>query len=88
MIMETTFKRGKNIEQNNQMTLAQMKKTVGEAWAFLENPVYKNGALTSASLLFYNADKSKVLEQFSKYKNGHFALYFFGTVNNKQVYIL
>ena len=86
--METTFKISKKEGQNNEMTLAQMKKKVGEAWAFLENPVYEKGILTSARLLFYNADKSKVLEQFSKYKNGHFALYFFGTVNDKQVYIL
>ena len=70
------------------MTYRQIKRKVGEAWAFLENPVYERGMLTSANLLYYDSDKSKVLEQIRKYKKGHFAIRFFGTVDAKQVYIL
>ena len=70
------------------MTNVQIKKKVGEAWAFLENPVYEKGALVSANLLYFNTDKAKVMEQFSKYRKGHFALYFFGTVDTEQIYIL
>jgi len=70
------------------MTSGQIRKQVGEAWAFLENPVYENGVLRSANLLYHNSDKSKVLEQISKYEKGNFAIRFFGTVDTKQVYIL
>ena len=70
------------------MTSGQIRKKVGEAWAFLENPVYENGTLKSANLLYHNTDKTKVMEQFNKHKRGHFAMYFFGTVDTQQVYIL
>jgi len=77
-----------NRNKDISMTYVQIKKKVGEAWAFLENPVYEKGVLLSANLLYYNTDKSKVLEQISKYENGHFAVRFFGKVDKKQVYIL
>ena len=86
--MEAVIKTRNKAGLNNPMTSAQIRKKVGEAWAFLENPVYEKGALSSARLLYYDADKSKVLEQFGKYKKGHFAMYFFGTVDAQQVYIL
>ena len=71
------------------MTSRQIRKKVGEAWAFFENPVYdEREALKSANLLYYHADKKKVLEQFSKYEKGHFALRFFGTWDIKQIYII
>jgi hypothetical protein len=85
--METIVKNS-NTEKNNLMTYSQIRKKVGEAWAFLENPVYENGILTSAKLLYYNPDKKKVLQQFKKYKKGNFALSFCGTIDTKQVYIL
>jgi len=74
--------------KNVNLTCRQIRNRVGEAWAFLENPVYENGALTSANLLYYNADKTKVLEQISKHEKGHYAIRFFGTVDAKQVYVL
>jgi len=70
------------------MTSLKIRKKVGEAWAFLENPVYEKGVLKSANLLYYNADKNKVLQQISKYKKGHYAIRFFGTIDTKQVYII
>ena len=85
--MEATVKMYDN-KDVGKMTPAQIKKKVGEAWAILENPVYENGILQSAELLYYNADKAKALEQLSKCKNGHFAFRFFGTIDTKQIYIL
>jgi len=32
------------------MTYSQIKKEVGDAWAFLSNPEYQNGILKSAEL--------------------------------------
>ena len=86
--MTTTVKKHNVGKKDIAMTFGQIKKRVGEAWAFLENPVYENGTLKSASLLYYDTDKTKVLEQISKYEKGHFAINFFGTVDTKQVYIL
>ena len=75
-------------KQEAAMTSVQIRKKVGEAWAFLENPVYEKGRLISANLLYYDADKKKVLEQIPKYKKGQFAVRFFGTVDPEQVYLL
>ena len=90
--METNVKNGikamHNGLNNIPMTTKQIKRKVGEAWAFLENPVYEKGVLISANLLFHNADHTKVLDQISKYEKGHFAIRFFGTVDKNQVYIL
>ena len=90
--METIVKncgKSKFIEkQDNMMTATQIRKKVGEAWAFLENPVYEKGILVSANLLYYNTDKVKVLEELAKHKKGHFAMLYFGTIDTEQVYIL
>ena len=86
--MEAIVKKKHIDKQDSPMTSMQIRKRVGEAWAFLENPMYENGALTSAKLLYFDADKSKVMEQFNKYKKGHFAMYFFGTMDAGQVYLL
>ena len=83
--MKTTIKKQ---SEDTAMTYSQIKRKVGEAWAFLENPVYERGMLTSANLLYYDSDKAKVLEQFDKYEKGHFAMFFFGKMDTKQVYIL
>jgi hypothetical protein len=75
--------------QDISMTVRQIKKKVGEAWAILKNPVFdEKEVLLSAELLYYDADKEKALEQLSKCKNGHFAFFFFGTMNLNQVYLL
>jgi hypothetical protein len=58
--MEAVVRTCNKEELNIQMTSAQISKKVGEAWAFLENPVYEKGALAAASLLYYNHDKTKV----------------------------
>ena len=90
--METIVKKQvRTIKANSKdiaMTYRQLKKKVGEAWAFLGNPVYERGILTSANLLYYDTDKKKVLEQIPKQEKGHFAIHFFGTIDPKQVYIL
>ena len=70
------------------MTSAQIKRKVGQSWAVLKNPVYDRGMLVSAELLYYNSDKAKVLEELSKCQTGHFAMFFFGTINKNQVYTL
>ena len=73
---------------DNIMTSAQIKKKVGQSWAVLKNPIYDRGMLVSAELLYYSSDKTKALEELSKCKIGHFAMFFFGTINKNQVYIL
>lgn len=70
------------------MTYAQIKKSVGNAWAFLGNPVYKNGVLQAADLLYYDTDKSKVAERLMTNKKGHYAMFYFGDVNAEQAYLL
>ena len=75
-------------KENMQMTSRQIKRKVGASWAFLENPIYEKGVLMTANLLYYSADKAKVLDQIDKYDKGHFAIRFFGTMDKKQVYIL
>jgi hypothetical protein len=70
------------------MTYSQLKKEVGNAWAFLGNPVYKNGTLKSADLLYFDADKSKVTERLKMYSKGHYAMFYFGAVNTEQAYLL
>jgi hypothetical protein len=71
------------------MTFTQLKEEVGNAWAFLGNPVYRNGLLTSADLLFADPDKSKVLECFKTHTKGHYAMFYFGDVNTEeQAYLL
>ena len=87
-IVKMRHKEGTTGKQNIPMSFMQIRKKVGESWAFLENPVYENGMLASATLLYYDTDKSKVMEQFHKYKKGHFALYFFGTIDTEQIYLL
>ena len=86
--MEAIIKSRHKEKQQVSMTSRQIKKKVGEAWAFLENPVYERGRLVSANLLYYDTDKSKVLEQIPKHKKGHFAMFFFGTMDADLVYLL
>jgi len=81
------------IRREGKMTPRQIEKTVGEAWALLENPVYnEKEVLLSAELLYYSADKEKVHEEFrkqlSKQKKGSYAFRFFGTPDPNLVYIL
>jgi len=87
-IVEKSNTEGNNGKNNIKMTTKQIKRKVGEAWAFLENPVYDRGILTSANLLYHSADKDKVLDLINKYEKGNFAIKFFGTLDPKQVYIL
>jgi len=54
------------------LTYSQIKKSVGDAWAFLSNPTYKNGVLQTADLLYFNTDKSKVAERLMANKKGHY----------------
>ena len=70
------------------MTYLQIKKEVGNAWALLANPTYKNGILKSADLLFFDLDKTKVREHLTKNKKGHFAIFYFGDINIEQAYLL
>ena len=70
------------------MTYSQIKKEVGNAWAFLSNPEYQNGKLKSAELLFFDESKVKVTEQLKKYTKGHYAMVYFGEVNAEQAYLL
>ena len=77
--MEATVKMH-NQKVVGRMTKRQIKKKVGEAWALLENPEYsEKQVFLSAELLYYDADKEKVLEESEKYEKGHFALFYFGT---------
>jgi len=87
--MESIIETPNIIEHGISMTTRQIKKKVGEAWALLENPVFdEKEVLVSAELLYYNTNKAKVLEEMSKYKKGHFAMFFFGTMNPNIVYLL
>ena len=70
------------------MTYLQIKKEVGNAWVLLANPIYKNGILKSADLLFFDIDKAKVIERLKKNLKGHFAIFYFGDVNTEQAYLL
>ena len=70
------------------MTYSQIKKEVGNAWAFLSNPEYQNEKLKSAELLFFDESKVKVTEQLKKYTKGHYAMVYFGEVNAEQAYLL
>ena len=71
-----------------QLKYSQLKKEVGDAWAFLSNPTYKDGVLTSAELLYYDTNKSKVIDQLKVHTKGHYALHYFGNIDAKQVYLL
>ena len=70
------------------LNYSQLKKKVGDAWAFLANPTYKNGVLKSAELVYYDTNKSNVINQLKTYTKGHYAMYYFGDVDAKQVYLL
>ena len=86
--MEAIIKTRKN-KAVGRMTNRQIEKKVGEAWAILANPVYdEKQVLLSAELLYFNADKEKVLVELSKCKKGHFAMFFFGTMDPNIVYLL
>ena len=86
--METTVKT-RNNKPLGRLTERQIKRRVGEAWALLENPEYsEKQVLLSAELLYYSADKEKVLEEMTKYKKGHFAMFYYGTPDPNVVYIL
>ena len=75
--------------QEGLLTERQIKKKVGEAWALLKNPVYEKGLLVTAELLYYNADKAKVREQLRKREpGGHYAMFYYGTIDPNIVYIL
>jgi len=91
--METTVKKNVSSKKSNKnsttMTERQIKRKVGEAWAFLENPVYDDrGVMKSANLLYYNADKKKVWEHSRKYNKGHFAVFYYGTWDKNLLYTL
>ena len=91
--MESTVTKQTN-KTNGRLTVRQIKRRVGEAWALLENPEYsEKQVLLSAELLYYNADRDKVHEESTKYfgtrKNGgHFAVFFFGTPDPNVIYLL
>ena len=91
--METTVKK-RNTKAVGRLTVRQIKRRVGEAWALLENPEYnEKEVLLSAELLYYNTDKAKVHEEFRKYKEthkngGYFAFRFFGTPDPNVIYLL
>ena len=91
--METTVKK-RSSKTVGWLTVRQIKRRVGEAWALLENPEYdEKEVLVSAELLYYNADKVKVHEEARKLmgtrKNGgHFAVFFFGTPDPNVIYLL
>ena len=86
--METTVKTN-NSKAVGRLTERQIKRRVGEAWALLENPEYsEKQVLLSAELLYYSADKTKVLEEARKYKKGHFAMFYYGTPDPNVVYLL
>ena len=86
--MDATVKT-RNSKAFGRMTKRQIKRKVGEAWALLENPEYsEKQVFLSAELLYYNADKEKVLEESEKYEKGHFALFFFGTPDPNVIYLL
>ena len=70
------------------MTYSQIKKEVGNSWAFLSNPEYQNGMLKSAELLFFDENKAKVTAQLKKHTKGHYAMIYFGEVNAEQAYLL
>ena len=71
-----------------QLKYSQLKKKVGDAWAFLANPTYKDGVLTSAELLYYDTNKSNVIDQLKTHTKGHYAVYYLGNIDAKQVYLL
>ena len=86
--MESTVTKQTN-KTNGRLTVRQIKRRVGEAWALLENPEYnEKGVLASVELLYYNADKAKVREQMRKHKKGHFAMFFYGTPDPNVIYLL
>ena len=86
--METTTKR-RSSKAIGRLTERQIKRRVGEAWAVLGNPEFnEKDVLISAELLYYNADKAKVLEKMSQCKNGTFAMFFYGTPDPNVVYLL
>jgi len=86
--METTATKQAN-KTNGRLTVRQIKRKVGEAWALLENPEYsEKQVFLSAELLYYDADKEKVLEESEKYEKGHFALFYFGTPDPNVIYLL
>ena len=86
--METTIKT-RDSKTVGRLTKRQIKRRVGEAWALLENPEFnEKEVLLSAELLYYSADKEKVLEEMTKYKKGHFAMFFYGTPDPNAVYLL
>ena len=87
IVKKNNLKKNKS-SQNLPLTCKQIKRKVGASWAFLENPVYEKGVLMTANLLYYSADKSKVLEQFGKYDEGHFAMFYFGEMDKNIAYIL
>ena len=89
-----TIVKTRNNKIVSRMTERQIKRKVGEAWALLENPEYsEKQVFLSAELLYYDADKEKVLDEMSKQfgtrKNGgHFAVFFFGTPDPNVIYLL
>ena len=86
--METTVTK-QTSKANGRLTVRQIKRRVGESWALLENPEYsEKQVFLSAELLYYDADKEKVLEESEKYKKGHFALYYFGIPDPNVIYLL
>ena len=86
--METTIKK-RDTKTVGRLTKRQIKRRVGEAWALLENPEFnEKEVLLSAELLYYSTDKEKVLEEMTKYKKGHFAMFFYGTPDPNVIYLL
>ena len=86
--MESTVKT-RNKKADGRLTKRQIKRKVGEAWALLENPEFnEKEVLLSAELLYYSSNKEKVLEEMTKYKKGHFAMFFYGTPDPNVVYLL
>ena len=90
--MEVAVKKSKKSAEPHDAALTerQIKRRVGEAWALLESPVYERGILVSAKLLYFNADKTKVWEEYQKNKkvHYHYALRFYGNMDPNTIYTL
>ena len=88
--MEVTVKKPKKTaeRQNGVLSFRQIRNRVGDGWAVIQDPEFNGCILLGGRLLYHSSDRKQALEEFGKYKNGHFAFKYCGKPDPNVIYVL
>ena len=74
--------------QNGVLSFRQIRNRVGNGWAVIQDPEFNGCILLGGKLLYHSSDRKQALEEFGKFKNGHFAFKYCGKPDSNVIYLL